>query len=109
MDDKRDQNPAKSSDPQTDRRRPHKGSFATGEERRVHHPEGAPPGDFARGQEEKPEEHEHEHKGSFAEGEEQTIELLQRLGSNRFVAVVGSSGSGKSSLVRCGLLSELRT
>lgn len=39
--------------------------------------------------------------------EEQTIELLRRLGSNRFVAVVGSSGSGKSSLVRCGLLSEL--
>ena len=39
--------------------------------------------------------------------EEQTLELLQRLGSNRFVAVVGTSGSGKSSLVRCGLLSEL--
>jgi len=39
--------------------------------------------------------------------EEQTLELLQRLGGNRFVAVVGSSGSGKSSLVRCGLLSEL--
>ena len=39
--------------------------------------------------------------------EEQTLELLTRLGSNRFVAVVGTSGSGKSSLVRCGLLSEL--
>jgi WD40 repeat protein/tetratricopeptide (TPR) repeat protein len=39
--------------------------------------------------------------------EEQTIELLRRLGSNRFVAVVGTSGSGKSSLVRCGLLSQL--
>ena len=39
--------------------------------------------------------------------EEQTIELLQRLGGNRFVAVVGTSGSGKSSLVRCGLLSQL--
>lgn len=39
--------------------------------------------------------------------EEQTAELLQRLGKNRFVAVVGASGSGKSSLVRCGLLSEL--
>lgn len=39
--------------------------------------------------------------------EEQTLELLQRLASNRFVAVVGTSGSGKSSLVRCGLLSEL--
>src|SRR3954451_15319701 len=39
--------------------------------------------------------------------EEQTLELLQRLSVNRFVAVVGTSGSGKSSLVRCGLLSEL--
>jgi WD40 repeat protein/Tfp pilus assembly protein PilF len=39
--------------------------------------------------------------------EEQTMELLQRLGTHRFVAVVGTSGSGKSSLVRCGLLSEL--
>jgi tetratricopeptide (TPR) repeat protein len=39
--------------------------------------------------------------------EEQTLELLARLGSQRFVAVVGTSGSGKSSLVRCGLLSEL--
>ncbi len=40
--------------------------------------------------------------------EEQTLELLKRLGSHRFVAVVGASGSGKSSLVRCGLLSELQ-
>src|ERR1700694_5266488 len=39
--------------------------------------------------------------------EEQTVVLLARLGSHRFVAVVGTSGSGKSSLVRCGLLSEL--
>lgn len=39
--------------------------------------------------------------------EEQTMELLQRLSSNRFLAVVGTSGSGKSSLVRCGLLSQL--
>jgi hypothetical protein len=39
--------------------------------------------------------------------EEQTLELLQRLGGNRFLAVVGTSGSGKSSLVRCGLLSQL--
>ena len=43
----------------------------------------------------------------FLGREEQTMELLQRLGTHRFVAVVGSSGSGKSSLVRCGLLSEL--
>ena len=40
--------------------------------------------------------------------EDQTMQLLQRLGNQRFVAVVGSSGSGKSSLVRCGLLSELQ-
>src|ERR1051325_4173970 len=40
--------------------------------------------------------------------EDQTIELLSRLGSQRFVAVVGTSGSGKSSLVRCGLLSQLQ-
>jgi hypothetical protein len=39
--------------------------------------------------------------------EEQTLELLERLASNRFLAVVGTSGSGKSSLVRCGLLSQL--
>ena len=40
--------------------------------------------------------------------EDQTIELLSRLGSQRFVAVVGTSASGKSSLVRCGLLSQLQ-
>lgn len=40
--------------------------------------------------------------------EEQTLELLSRLGRQRFVAVVDASGSGKSSLVRCGLLSELQ-
>ena len=39
--------------------------------------------------------------------EEQTMELLETLGRHRFVAVVGTSGSGKSSLVRCGLLSHL--
>ena len=39
--------------------------------------------------------------------ENQTLELLQILRDNRFVGVIGTSGSGKSSLVRCGLLSEL--
>ena len=39
--------------------------------------------------------------------EEQTDELLTRLGRSRFVAVVGTSGSGKSSLVRAGLLPSL--
>ena len=36
-----------------------------------------------------------------------TAELLRRLTENRFTAVVGSSGSGKSSLVRAGLLPAL--
>lgn len=39
---------------------------------------------------------------------EQTLELLERLSRHRFLAVVGSSGSGKSSLVRAGLLSQLK-
>ena len=38
---------------------------------------------------------------------EQTQELLQRLYHHRFLAVVGSSGSGKSSLVRAGLVPQL--
>ena len=40
--------------------------------------------------------------------EEQTLELVMRLQRNRFIAVVGTSGRGKSSLVRCGLLSRLQ-
>ena len=39
--------------------------------------------------------------------EEQTRELLQLLRTHRFLAVVGTSGSGKSSLVRAGLLPAL--
>lgn len=39
---------------------------------------------------------------------EQTLELLQRLHSNHFVAVIGSSGSGKSSLLRAGLIPALK-
>jgi hypothetical protein len=35
-------------------------------------------------------------------------QLLDKLRSNRFVAVLGPSGSGKSSLVRAGLLPKLR-
>ena len=38
----------------------------------------------------------------------QNDELLRRLGRSRFLAVVGSSGSGKSSLVRAGMLPSLR-
>ncbi len=39
--------------------------------------------------------------------EEQISDLLHLLQQHRFLAVVGSSGSGKSSLVRCGLMSQL--
>jgi len=38
----------------------------------------------------------------------QISELIERLRNNRFVAVVGLSGSGKSSIVRAGLLTALR-
>jgi hypothetical protein len=37
-----------------------------------------------------------------------TSELLRRLSRTRFLAVVGTSGSGKSSLVRAGLIPALR-
>src|SRR5215813_13332312 len=37
-----------------------------------------------------------------------TNELLGRLSTNRMLAVVGTSGSGKSSLVRAGLLPALQ-
>ena len=37
----------------------------------------------------------------------QTDELLRRLRRQRFLAVVGTSGSGKSSLVRAGLLPDV--
>src|SRR4051794_4992608 len=40
--------------------------------------------------------------------EAQVQRLLERLRHSRFVAVVGPSGSGKSSLVRAGLLPRLR-
>jgi energy-coupling factor transporter ATP-binding protein EcfA2 len=40
--------------------------------------------------------------------EEQTGELLKKLSTHRFLGVVGTSGSGKSSLVRAGLLPKLR-
>jgi len=39
--------------------------------------------------------------------ERETDELLRRLRSNRFVSVLGTSGSGKSSLVRSGLIPSL--
>ncbi|HUY36301.1 MAG TPA: PDZ domain-containing protein [Pirellulales bacterium] len=39
--------------------------------------------------------------------EDQTAALVQLLRENRFLAVVGTSGSGKSSLVRAGMIAEL--
>ena len=39
---------------------------------------------------------------------EQIVELLTRLRASRFLAVVGSSGAGKSSLVRAGLIPKLK-
>jgi WD40 repeat protein len=46
-------------------------------------------------------------KHLFFGRERQVAELVERLSSSRFLAVVGTSGSGKSSLVRAGLLPEL--
>ena len=39
---------------------------------------------------------------------EQTMALLTKLHDTRFLAVVGSSGSGKSSLIRAGLIPKLK-
>jgi WD40 repeat protein len=39
---------------------------------------------------------------------DQALELMDRLHENRLVAVVGSSGCGKSSLVRAGLIPDLK-
>jgi WD40 repeat protein len=41
--------------------------------------------------------------------EDQTDELLEKLGRSRFLAVVGPSGGGKSSLVQAGMLPALET
>ena len=50
----------------------------------------------------------HEDESQLFFGREgQTDELLRRLRKHRFLAVVGTSGSGKSSLVRAGLLPSL--
>jgi hypothetical protein len=39
--------------------------------------------------------------------QEETQNLLEKLHQHRFVAVIGSSGSGKSSLIRAGLIPKL--
>ncbi|MGR7023061.1 nSTAND1 domain-containing NTPase [Geodermatophilus sp. URMC 62] len=51
---------------------------------------------------------EEEHARFYFGREAQVQRLLERLKQHRFVAVVGPSGSGKSSLVRAGLLPRLR-
>ncbi|MGJ3250301.1 MAG: caspase family protein [Elainellaceae cyanobacterium] len=51
---------------------------------------------------------EESHAEYFFGRSELTDQLLDQLRSGQFVAVVGASGSGKSSLVRAGLISELR-
>ena len=41
--------------------------------------------------------------------EKQIDELLRKLRTSRFLAIIGSSGSGKSSLVRSGMLPSLHS
>ncbi len=53
----------------------------------------------------RPFEEEEEHL--FFGREKPVIELLSRLRTSRFVAVIGTSGSGKSSLIKAGLLPSL--
>lgn len=48
------------------------------------------------------------HAEYFFGREDLTDQLIDKLRTGRFVAVVGASGSGKSSLVRAGLMHELR-
>jgi tetratricopeptide (TPR) repeat protein len=49
-----------------------------------------------------------EHAHLFFGREKQRDKLLERLGAARFLAIVGSSGCGKSSLVLAGLIPELK-
>jgi len=51
---------------------------------------------------------EEEEEYLFFGRENQVDELLRKLSATRFLAVVGASGSGKSSLVKSGLLPALR-
>lgn len=49
-----------------------------------------------------------EHADLFFGREAVTARLVQRLGDEKFLAVIGASGSGKSSIVRAGLIPRLR-
>lgn len=48
------------------------------------------------------------HAGYFFGREDLTDQVIEKLRSRNFVAVVGASGSGKSSLLRAGLIYKLR-
>lgn len=50
---------------------------------------------------------ERQHAGLFFGRERKVEEVLERLRETRFVAVIGASGSGKSSFVRAGLLAAI--
>jgi hypothetical protein len=52
---------------------------------------------------------EFEDRAFFFGREEQISTLYRKLHQNRFVAIIGASGSGKSSLVKAGLLGHLST
>ncbi|MGF1500020.1 MAG: caspase family protein, partial [Elainellaceae cyanobacterium] len=52
---------------------------------------------------------EESHADFFFGREDLCDRLIQTLRTNQFVAVVGASGSGKSSLVRAGLMARLRS
>ena len=45
--------------------------------------------------------------GLFFGRENESMEVIRKLLENRFVAVTGASGSGKSSLIQCGVLSGI--
>jgi len=49
----------------------------------------------------------HREADLFFGRDRQSDELVRRLARKRFLAVLGTSGSGKSSLVRAGLLPSL--
>src|SRR5262245_15514849 len=46
--------------------------------------------------------------GLFYGRDDQIREIVELLSKRRFIAVLGGSGSGKSSLVRAGVIPELR-
>jgi WD40 repeat protein/energy-coupling factor transporter ATP-binding protein EcfA2 len=48
------------------------------------------------------------HADYFFGREALTAQLLDKLDRNQFIAITGASGSGKSSLVRAGLMAQLR-